>query len=116
MTPCASCGAPVGYRTRRVPPLCRVCAARRGVAAWAAAALQPRARPGHDPAKGQAEVGQSEVRPSEPGEAEVEQADRDRGRALVIDDNPAVRQLVCEFLRIFGFDAQAAAGGNGVLG
>jgi CheY-like chemotaxis protein len=41
----------------------------------------------------------------------VEQADRDRGRALVIDDNPAVRQLVCEFLRIFGFDAQAAAGG-----
>ena len=39
------------------------------------------------------------------------EADRDRGRALVIDDNPAVRQLVCEFLRIFGFDAQAAASG-----
>lgn len=42
----------------------------------------------------------------------MEQADRDRGRALVIDDNPAVRQLVCEFLRILGFEAQAASSGR----
>jgi CheY-like chemotaxis protein len=42
----------------------------------------------------------------------VEQTGRDRGRALVIDDNPAVRQLVCEFLRILGFEAHAASSGR----
>lgn len=34
-----------------------------------------------------------------------------RGRALVIDDEPAIRELVAEFLQFLGFDAQTAASG-----